>query len=179
MKIILGLAGEMASGKGTVAEYLIEEKQGVSYRFSSILRDLSQRLYLEETRENLQKMSTIVRETFGQAILCKVIYQDVKKDKNEIITIDGVRRIQDVEELKNLKEFKLIYLEANLEKRFKRIKGRNENSDDTEKTLEEFKEDHQREAEQEIKKLKNEADFTIDNNGSFEALYKQIDNILK
>jgi dephospho-CoA kinase len=179
MKIILGLAGEMASGKGTVAEYLIKEKQGVSYRFSSILRDLSKRLYLDETRENLQTMSTAVREHFGQNILCKVIRQDVAKDETEVIIIDGVRRKQDVEELKNLKEFKLIYLEADLEKRFERIKNRGENSDDKGKTLEEFQKDHKREAEQEIKKLRDEADFIVDNNGSFTDLHKQIDNLLK
>ncbi len=179
MKIILGVAGEMASGKGTVAKYLTEEKQGVSYRFSSILRDLVQRLYLDETRENLQTISTAVRENFGQDILCKVICQDVVNDQTEIIVIDGVRRIQDVEKLKNLKEFKLIYLEADLEKRFERIKKRGENSDDRTKTLEEFKKDHEREAEQEIKQLKNEADFIVDNNNSFENLYKQINNLLK
>ncbi len=179
MKIILGLAGEMASGKGTVAKYLVEEKQGASHRFSSILRDLSQRLYLEETRENLQKMSTAIRECFGQNVLCKTIYRDVKKDSNEIIIIDGVRRKQDVEELRKLKEFRLIYLEADLEKRFERIKNRGENSDDDNKTLEEFKKDHLREAEQEIKKLKAEADFVIDNNGSFENLYKQINRMLR
>jgi len=179
MKIILGLAGEMASGKGTVAEYLIKEKRGVSYRFSSILRDLSHRLYQKETRENLQTMSTAIRRYFGQNILCKVIRRDVSNDKNELIVIDGVRRKQDVEELKNLKEFKLIYLEADLEKRFKRIKNRGENSDDKGKTLEEFRKDHLREAEQEIKKLKDEADFIVGNNGSFNDLYKQINIIIK
>jgi len=178
MRIILGIAGEMASGKGTVAEYLVKEKQGVSYRFSSILRDLSKRLYLEENRENLQTMSTAVREYFGQNILWKVIRRDVASDKNEIIIIDGVRRVQDVEELKNLDEFKLVYLETDLEKRFERIKERGENSDDNDKTFEEFKKDHEREAEQEIKKLKIQADFIIDNNGSFEDLYEQINKII-
>lgn len=178
MKVILGLSGEIASGKGTVAKYLTENKKGVSYRFSSILRDLAQRLYLEENRENLQKMSMAVREYFGQNILCKVIYKDVKNDDNEIIVIDGVRRNQDVEELRKLEEFKLVYLEADLEKRFERLKKRGENSDDESKTLEEFRKDHEREAEKEIKKLRDEADFVVDNNGSFEDLYRQIEEIL-
>ncbi len=179
MKKILGITGEMASGKGTVADYLINKKDGVGYRFSSILRDLGKRLYLDETRENLQKMSTAVRESFGQDILCKVIYKDVEKDQSELIVIDGVRREQDVQEFSKLKEFKLVYIETDLKKRFERIKQRAENSDDRNKTFEEFQADHQREAEQEIKKLKNQADFIIDNNGSFEDLYQQINNILK
>jgi len=179
MKIILGLSGKIASGKGTTAKYLVENKEATSHRFSSALRDLNRRLYLEENRENLQKMSTAVREHFGQDILCKVIYRDVKKDENELIVIDGVRREQDLSELRRLKEFRLIYIEADLEKRFERIKQRDENSDDKEKTLEEFKADHQREAEQEIKKLKKKANFVVNNNGSFNELYEQINNIIK
>ena len=72
----------------------------------------------------------------------------------------------------------MVYLETDLEKRFERIKERGENSDDNDKTFEEFKKDHEREAEQEIKKLKIQADFIIDNNGSFEDLYEQINKII-
>jgi dephospho-CoA kinase len=179
MKMILGITGEMASGKGTSADYLKRKKGAVIYKFSSSLRDITRRLYLEETRENLQKASTMVRETFGQDILCKVIHKDVEKDQNELIVIDGVRRQQDVQEFSKLKEFKLVYIETSLEKRFERIKKRTENIDDKDKTFEEFQIDNQREAEREIKKLKDEADFVVDNNGSFEDLYRQIDEIVE
>lgn len=179
MKIILGLAGEIASGKGTFAKYIVEEKKGSSHRFSTMLRDVAQRMYLEENRENLQKISTMLREYFGSDILSKTIYHDVDNDSHKIVAIDGVRRFGDIEFLKKLPGFKLVYIEAEMEKRFERIKTRGENSDDSSKTLEEFKKDHEREAESEIRSLKEKADFVVNNDGSFEDLYQQINKIIE
>lgn len=178
-KIILGLAGEMAAGKGTVAGYIEKKHSGSSHRFSTMLRDVAKRMHLEESRENLQKISTIFRESFFDDILSSVIAKDVEDDEHEIIAIDGVRRIADILYLKKLPGFRLVYIDADIENRFSRITNRRENVDDSGKSFEEFKKDHEREAELQIKGLKNEADFVIDNNGSFEELYRQIDKIIE
>jgi len=178
-KIILGLAGEIASGKGTIAKYICEKHGGSSHRFSTILRDVANRMYLEESRENLQKISTIFRENFFGNILSSVIAKDVENDEHEIIAIDGVRRLADIEYLKKIPEFRLVYIEADMEKRYKRITARGENTDDASKTFKDFKKDHEREAEVQIKDLKNHADFIIDNNSDLENLYKQVDKIIK
>ena len=177
-KTILGLAGEIASGKGTIARYICEKHGGSSHRFSTMLRDVANRMYLEENRENLQKISTIFRENFFGNILSSVIAKDVEKDDHKIVVIDGVRRLADIEYLKKIPGFKLVYVEADMEKRYKRITARGENTDDTTKTFEDFKKDHEREAELQIKDLKTQADFVIDNNGDLENLYKQVDDII-
>lgn len=179
MRIVVGLAGEIASGKGTTAKYIMEKFNGGTHRFSTALRDVAQRMYLEENRENLQKISTIFRENFFGDILSAVIAKDVQNDEHEIIAIDGVRRMADITYLKKIPGFKLAYIEADMEKRYERITKRGENTDDTSKTFEEFKKDHEREAEKQIRDLKDKADFVIDNNGSIEELYKQIDEIIK
>jgi dephospho-CoA kinase len=179
MKIILGLAGEIASGKGTIAKYICEKYDGGSHRFSTMLRDVARRMYLEESRENLQKISTIFRENFFDDILSSVIAKDVENDEHNIIAIDGVRRLADIKFLKKLPGFKLIYIEADIKNRYGRIINRGENSDDKSKTFEEFEKDHQREAERQIKDLKKYASFVVNNNGSCEDLYKQIDGIIK
>ncbi len=177
-KIILGLVGEMAGGKGTVAKYLVKKYKGNSHRFSTMLRDLAKRMYLEESRNNLQKISEIFRHNFSEDILSKVIYQDVKNDQHKIIAVDGVRRASDIKYLQTFSNFKLIYIEACLEKRFARTKARYENSDDETKTFAEFKKDQKKEAELQIRGLKAKADFVIDNNGNFKELYAQIDRII-
>jgi len=177
-KIILGLAGEIASGKGTTAKYITEKYKGSTHRFSTVLRDVAKRVYLEENRENLQKLSTVFRENFFDDILSAVIAKDVENDEHEIIAIDGVRRMADISYLQKISGFKLVYIETDIKKCFERIIRRGENADDNEKTFEEFEKDHQREAERQILDLKDKADFVIDNNGSFEKLYRQIDNII-
>lgn len=178
MKIILGLAGEIASGKGTVAQYIVDKHNGSSHRFSTMLRDVAHRMYLEENRENLQRLSIMFRKNFHDDLLSMVIAKDAENDTHEIIAIDGVRRLADISYLKKIENFKLVYIEASLENRFDRITKRGENTDDAKKPFEEFKKDHEREAELQIGELKNHADYMIDNNGSFGDLYKQIDKII-
>jgi len=177
-KVILGLAGEIAAGKGTVAKYIAEKYNGGTHRFSTMLRDVAKRMYLEENRENIQKISTIFRQNFSDDLLSKVIYHDVENDGHEHIAVDGVRRAPDIDYLKKLFGFKLVYIEADMKKRYDRIIGRGENTDDSNKTFEEFKKDHERETELRIKDLKNIADFVVNNNGTFEELYAQIDKII-
>ena len=168
----------MASGKGTVAKYLVKKYKGNSYRFSIMLRDLAKRMYLEESRDNLQKLSKIFRQNFSEDILSKVIYHDVKNDQHRVVAVDGVRRASDIKYLQTFPNFKLIYIETGLEKRFARTKARYENSDDATKTFVQFKKDQKKEAELQIGGLKAKADFVVDNNGNFKKLYSQIDKII-
>ena len=179
MKIILGIAGEIASGKGTLAKYIKEKKGGNIHRFSTALRDVARRMHLEESRENLQKISTVFRENFNDNLLSEVIYHDAQADEHLIIVIDGVRRMADIEKLRSLPDFHLVYIETEMENRYKRIIKRKENSDDATKTFADFKLDNQREAERQIKDLKKYADFVINNDGGFSELYQQVDKIIK
>jgi dephospho-CoA kinase len=178
-KIILGLCGKIASGKGTVVKYLEKKYSAASYRFSTPLRDVLKRLYLETSRENMQSASQTLRETFGQNLLAKVITEDVKNDQNRIIIVDGVRRPADIEYLAKLPEFKLVYITANIKIRYERIIRRNENEDDKTKTFEQFVKDNQAEAELLIHEIGQTTDFKIDNNGGFEELYAQVDKIIE
>jgi len=177
-KIILGLTGEMGSGKGTIAKYIIEQKQGSSHRFSTMLRDVLNRLFIEQSRDNLQNFSTILRQTFGEDILAKVMFHEVQNDQHEIVVIDGIRRMSDIAFLTKIPEFKLIYTETDMKIRFDRISIRGENSDDGKKTFEQFIESHKNEAESQILDLRNHANVIINNNGSLEDLHRTVDQLI-
>jgi dephospho-CoA kinase len=178
-KIIIGLAGEIATGKGTVAKHIVEKHKASSHRFSTMLRDVLQRLYIEEKRENIQTLSTILRKNYGENLFAKVMMEDVQKDKNEVVVIDGIRRLTDIEYLKKIPEFKLVYIETDMRKCFERIVKRGENTDDVGKTFGEFEKEHEQESETQIKDLKNYADYVIDNNEDFKHLFEQIDKIVE
>lgn len=177
-KLILGLAGEIASGKTTVANYLKEEQEIGYYRFSDPLRDTLDRMHIEPTRENMQLLSTVMRKHFGEDLLAKIVFRDVENDEHEVIAVDGVRRLEDIKYLTELPDFKLVYIDADLKARYERIVGRGENPDDNTKTFEDFKKDNLQEAELEIRELKAHADIVLDNNGDTDALYAQIDALL-
>lgn len=178
-KIIIGSVGEIASGKGTVAKYLLTKYHATEYRFSNILKDILDRVYLDVVRENLAKLSFGLRKYYGQDILAHALAQDIENDNSQIISVDGIRRVADLKYLKEMKNFILVYVEADLETRYERLIGRNEKQDDQTKTFEEFKNDHQLETEVSIRELKDIADVIIDNNGTVEELYTQVDNLIK
>jgi dephospho-CoA kinase len=178
-KIVIGLAGEMACGKGTVAKHIAENYKASSYRFSTMLRDVIKRLYIEEKRENIQKMSTILRQNFGENLFAKVMAEDVEKDQSEVIVVDGIRRLTDIEYLKKNPSFKFVYIDADIQKCYERIIKRGENVDDQNKTFEEFEKEHHQESESQIKELRNYADYVIDNNDDYNKLYDQINKIIE
>lgn len=177
-KIILGFVGQIASGKGTACKYLQEKYSAATYRFSTMLRDVLDRLYLAQSRENMQKISQILRLNFGDDLLAKVIANDVKKEANIIIGIDGVRRFPDIKYLQEIPGFKLVYIKTDQRLRYERIIKRAENTDDVQKTFEQFQEDEKQEAEKHILEVANDADFTVVNDGVQEDLFNQLDNII-
>jgi dephospho-CoA kinase len=178
-KLILGLAGEMGSGKGTVAKHVTLEHKGSAHRFSTLLRDVLDRIYIDQSRDNLQKLSTMLRKNFGEDLLSKSMYHDTHKDEHEIVIVDGVRRMSDIEYLSQVPYFKLVYIDSDVQTRYERVTKRGENPDDAKKTFEEFNRDNEDESESQIRELKNYANYVVDNNGTFADLYKQIENIIK
>lgn len=177
-KIILGFVGDLASGKGTVCKYLAQKYNTPSYRFSTILRAVVDRLYIPQSRENLQEISRVLRENFGQDLLSKAMARDALTDPHELVAVEGIRRPTDITYLQNDPSFHLIYITADPKIRWERLVKRNENPGDDKKTYEQFLHDEQAEADRLIKDLGTSASFTITNNGTFTELYQQIENIL-
>lgn len=179
-KLILGITGEMGSGKGTIAKHVVAEHKGSAHRFSTILRDILDRIYIEQSRDNMQNLSTMLRKAFGEDLLAKGMFHDAENDKqHDIVVIDGVRRMADIAYLKELPNFKLIYVDVDIRLRYERIVKRGENPNDADKSFEEFKKQQEDESESQIRDLKNYANKVVDNNGTFPELYKQIDDIIK
>lgn len=177
-KTIIGLVGELSSGKDVTKKYLEDHYGASCHRFSTILRDLLRRLYLPIVRENLQDISTILRERFGEDLLAKIIAEDVKSDPHEIIVVDGIRRDADMSYLKNLPGFILLSIEVEAKTRYERLIKRQENADDASKTYDQFLADGKKESESEIPQVMAQANYKINNNGSLENLYKQIEAII-
>ncbi len=178
-KIILGFVGKLSSGKGTIVKYLAEKHQAEIVMFSQPLRDVADRFYLPQTRDNLQGVSRGLREALGQDVIARVVAEDVKKSSAQIIAIDGVRRPMDIVYLKELAGFCLIKIEADQKIRHERMTKRNQNTDDQTTTFEEFQKKDVAEAESLIDEVAKDAKFVINNNGTQEELFAQVEEILK
>lgn len=177
-KIIIGLTGEMGSGKDTFCNYVKENYKDVFIlRFSDALTEILRIFFDSIKREDQQWLSSALRGRFGGDILVKALVKKVKSIEKGIIILNGVRRPADFEALRKIGG-KLVYITADPEKRWERVKVRKEKADD-DVSFEKFLELDKAEAESQISVIGSEADFKIENNGSKELFFKEIKKNLR
>jgi len=177
-KIIIGLTGEIACGKGAVVDYLVNKHQASSYKYSRILRDILDRVYVEQSRKNMTDLSKCLRKNFGENILSKTLSRDIEQDKNKLVVFDGLRRVPELSIFKKIPGFILIRIVSDPKIRYERLKKRNENPGDNKKTYRQFLKDLKGASDYEIPKVMKLADFEIKNDGSLKDLHRQIDQII-
>ena len=91
---------------------------------------------------------------------------------------EGIRRLSDIEYLKELSNFVVVAIDADARTRYERITQRSENADDRAKTWDAFVHESQQEPEQKIREVMNDAKYVLDNNGSIEEFHAQIDGLM-
>lgn len=178
-KIIIGLVGEAAAGKGTVAAFLNEKYGASTHTFSKAMKDCVARLYLPLSRENIAAFSTLTRKAYGEDLYARVVAKDCETDTHDIIVVDGIRLEADMTALKSLPGFHLIYVTAPVELRWQRARNRGEKAGESEMTLEQFKEEELLPTETAIKGIGEAAEFTVENAGDFAELYTSMESILE
>lgn len=178
MKLVIGLIGEIASGKGTVAEHISKEYGASVYRFSDVLRDVLRRLHIENTRENLQSIGVSIRQAFGVGVLADCLREDMLEDTSDLIVVDGVRYAHEAEMVRSFKDSILLYIHAPDVVRYKRAVKRGTRGE-RKMTFEQFKKAGEGGTEGMIRQIAGQADHTIENTGTVEELCENIDKIVK
>ncbi|MBI5731841.1 MAG: hypothetical protein HY982_00575 [Candidatus Magasanikbacteria bacterium] len=133
---------------------------------------------MEQSRNNLVRLSEIMRTTFGEDIMAKTIVRDVKKDAHSLIVVDGIRRPADIVYLEKLPNFVLVEIFAAPQTRYRRLVQRGENADDKNKTYKQFLADNRRSTEISILQVIKKAKEKIDNNGDEKKLQKQLNALV-
>lgn len=177
--MIIGLTGPSAAGKGTIVKYLVEKYHAKQIRFSDPLRDIIHRLYQQETRENMSHLATFLRGEFGGDILISTLLKDIEKLEAPIFVLDGMRHLDEYHVLSRRDDFAMWSVDANIRVRYERIIQRGENLNETKLTFEQFEEQHKLKTEEHIPELIEKAYEHIDNNGTVEEMYAQVDAIMK
>lgn len=181
MSNILGVTGYLASGKDTVADYLIKEKGFHHISLSDILREDLRRMGKPVTRETLQELGNELRTKYGGHILAERAIGRLDQEKNYVITSIG--RVDEIYYLRKIKGFKLIFTDAPQKKRFEWMSKRKREEDP--KTFKEFLAHEKKESKgggaqyREFENTKKKADIILNNNSTIEELKKKVDKILK
>ena len=178
--MIIGLTGRIAAGKGVVANYL--KGKGFNYlSLSQAVRDEATKRGIEHTRKNLQDLGNELRIKQGNSVWAQKIIKLIVDGHH---VIDGIRNHKEILELKKLKDFILVSVDAPQEIRFKRVILRGKISDP--KIWEDFlildKRDfgEENDSGQQVSKCMELADIKIINNyQNIKAKIKEIEKIFK
>ncbi|MBP7791464.1 MAG: AAA family ATPase [Candidatus Goldbacteria bacterium] len=180
--MFLGFTGPNASGKGEAIKYLVEKHKFVSYSLSDILRSELKSRGVEINRDNLISVGNELREKHGPGVLAKLAVEKIKNMPQAIV--DSIRNPSEIEELrKNLKDFKLIGINADTKVRYERA-GKRGRENENRMSYEEFianeqKENSKAQTGQQLLKCFEMADVKIDNSGTVEELHKKLEDVLK
>jgi histidinol phosphatase-like PHP family hydrolase/predicted nuclease with RNAse H fold/dephospho-CoA kinase len=169
-RVIVGLCGEIAAGKTTLAEYLGFKYGFEIRRYSDAICKMNNISY---DRAALQKIGAeIAGDTDKQRELSKYIMDDMIESKSYVI--DGLRQCEDFEEFSRVfgNDFIFININADFKRRYKRYSEKEPIDAD------EFKRINEHESESAISKIAGHAQH-INNNSGYQSFFKQIDNILK
>ena len=187
MKVI-GITGRSASGKGTVAEYLVE-KYGyihLSVR-EAIKEEVKKHLGRDSiSRDELIDIANMIRKKHGADYFVLKLYEQAKELGQDCI-IESIRTVGEVEALREKEDFLLLAVEAPLELRYERVKTNSREEIENEISFEEFKAQDLRENTSELKTIQNiskcvlMADAIIENEweDDIDALHKEIDIVME
>lgn len=176
---IIGITGTFGAGKGTVVDYLIKQKNFKHYSISEYLKEELVKKNIEINRTNLQDVGNMIREKFGPSYITEQLFLSAQSNKDNAI-IESIRNPKEAEFIKQ-HGGKLIAVNADQKIRFERIKERQSEKDSV--TFEEFQKQEEREMKnsdpnvQNLSKCIEMADYIINNDGSLENLYEQIEKI--
>lgn len=177
--MIIGITGTLGAGKGTVVRHL--KKIGFHhYSVRAYLTDEIVKRGLEVNRDNMVTVANELRAQNSPSYLAEQLYEQAKKKGGNCI-IESIRTPGEAEALQQKDQFYLIAVDAEQKIRYQRIIKRNSTTDRI--SMEKFVEDETKEMtsddpnKQNLSKCITMADFRIDNSGSFEDLYNQIDKI--
>jgi len=175
--MIIGLSGTIGSGKDTVAEYLI--KKGFQHiSLSDLIREEAKKRGMGIDRDSLRGLGNILKEEIGGDALARMA---IKRKKGENLVISSIRKPEEVDYLKTLSDFKLLFVDAPIEIRFNRMQKRGR-KDESKMTILELKAKEELEmsgkSSQRLDYCRAKADVSIDNAKDLNYLFDQINNII-
>jgi len=180
--IVIGITGTLGAGKGTLVEYLTNEKGFVHYSVRSYLIHEIERRGLIPNRDTMTQIANELRAQHSPAFIIEELYaQAIKQEKNAVI--ESIRTPGEIDFLKKQGKFILVAVDADPEIRYKRISLRASETDHI--SYETFLSNEKREFtttdpnKQNLSKCISMADIVINNNQNVEALYQAFNKVVR
>jgi dephospho-CoA kinase len=179
MKVV-GVVGRIGSGKDETVEYLHERCGVPLFSIGDIVRERAEREGVTPTRENLHELTERIMQRHGDDIFVRRLIERIVEVEAEVVGIAGIRRPEEVAVLRDHfgDDLLLVHVEVNDPRtRYRRLDERDEPRDPD--TYEAFlAQDRQEEDLFRISEAIAHADVTLNNDGSLDALHRQVEQVL-
>jgi dephospho-CoA kinase len=177
-RMIIGVCGYQAAGKDTVALYLKDRYGFFHYSLSEVLREILRKEGKKINRDTLTFYGNSLREKHGADFLAREVLRTLQRPA----VITSIRNLAELKCLEKEADFLAVFVEAPAKLRYARAMARNREGE-AQLSLEEFiKKEKREESEnstgQQLHLLKNRCRVILDNSGSKEELFSQIDQLL-
>ncbi len=181
--MIIGITGTLGAGKGTVVEYLVNKKGFKHFAVSdTFLAGEAQKRGFEPNRIVRRDIANEYRAK-GPTKLMEAVYEMAKSavEAGDRIVLEPQHTAAEVAFIQSIGGVELA-VDADLHTRYDRIQKRGGSKDDV--TFEQFAEEQKHEMESEDPNKNNLgaaialADVTLQNNGTPEELYAQVEKAL-
>lgn len=179
--LIIGITGTLGAGKGTIVEYLAEEKGFAHFSVRAFLLDEIRRLGMPENRDSMFNLANELRAKNGPSFVTDQLFLQAEKSEKNCI-IESIRTPGEIASLRTKKNFHLFAVDALPEIRYKRIYERKSETDSI--SFDTFCENEKREMtsadpnKQNLAECIRQADYVFGNNGGKEELFKQVETAL-
>ena len=180
--IIIGITGTLGAGKGTIVEYLIEQKGFAHFSVRAFLLEEIRKRGLPENRDSMYNLANKLRSINGASYVTDELYKKAALlRKNSVI--ESIRTPGEIKSLRDKGNFYLFAVIADPVIRYNRIKMRQSETDQI--PFDSFLDNEAREMDttdpnkQNLRECIADADFLFENNESREDLIMQVENILQ
>lgn len=180
MKII-GITGTMGAGKGTIVEYLTAQHGFKHYSVRGYLINIIEQRGMPVNRDSMVVVANELRAKNKPSFIAEELYKEALQHGGNCI-IESIRTVGEITELKSKGNFTLFSVDAQRTIRYERIVKRGSETDLV--SYEIFAENEEREMRADDPNKQNLgacmalADYHFTNNGTFDELYRQVDDTL-
>jgi len=179
--LIIGITGTLSSGKGTIAKFLVEKKEFNHYSVREFLVKEIKKRQMPVNRDSMVIVGNDLRKKNSPSYLAETLFEEAKKSGKDCV-IESLRTPEEVNALRKKGKFHLFAVNAKQQIRYKRAFKRETKTDSVsfkefiEKEKNEMKSDDPN--KQNLSKCISMADYVFENNGTFEELYKKVEDVL-
>jgi deoxycytidylate deaminase len=179
--MIVGIAGMLGAGKGTIAEFLVKERSFKHLSVREFLIEEIQRRRLEVNRDSMVLVANDLRAKFGPGYIAEQLYERAVKIGGDCV-IESLRCAGEVDALRKKGSFVLFGVDADIETRYRRIVERGSSTDRV--SFERFVADEQRESnltdptKGNLRRCVDMADHNFMNDWTVDELHKKVGAVL-